>query len=233
MVGLGDGTRLLLITFACIAQARHRVEKRSAFPWAGPQPAYYKGGGAPSYKAGGEELDEGFKFTDDTITSGLDKDSDHGMYKISDNEIDIPHVDLEEHQASQEFGQGSIGTGFHDIGPKDVGQEIFAKMEEAAQHAMAIVEGAKKFTEEAVKEQEIKGNPDQAYKEQLALSPNDVHVDSTYPAAPAQAPPAAPPAAPPGAPPAEPPAAPPAEPAQPPPPAEPAQSPPPAAGWPQ
>lgn len=187
MVGLGDGTGLLLITFACIAQARPwGVEKRSAEPG----PGYYKGGGAPSYKAGGgEEVDEGFKFTEDTILQGFSKDSDLGMYKKTSREIDIPHVDLEEHQASMEFGKGSIGTGFHDIGPKDVGQEIFAKMEEAAQHAMAIVEGAKKFTEEAVKEQEIKGNAKQAYKEQLALSPNDVHVDSTYPSAPAAAPP--------------------------------------------
>jgi len=212
MVGLGDGTRLLLITFACIAQARPGVEKR----WAEPP---YKGGGAPSYKAGGgEEIGGGFKFTDDTIVPGFGKDADLEKYQKTSGEIDIPHVDLEEHQASMEFGKGKIGTGFHDIGPKDVGQEIFAKMEEAAQHAMAIVEGAKKFTEEAVKEQEIKGNSNQAYKEQLALSPNDVHVDSTYPAAPSAAPPAAPPATPPPAPPAEPPAAPPAAPAQPPPP---------------
>ena len=49
-----------------------------------------------------------------------------------------------------------IGEGFHDVGPKDVGQEIFAKMEEAAQHALAIIEGAKKFTEEAEKEQSVK-----------------------------------------------------------------------------
>ena len=54
--------------------------------------------------------------------------------------------------------KATIGTGFHDIGPKDVGQEIFAKMEEAAQHAMTIVEGAQKFTDEAAKEQSIKGD---------------------------------------------------------------------------
>merc|ERR1719290_873519 len=186
MVGLGDGTRLLLITFACIAQARPGVEKR----WAEPP---YKGGGAPSYKAGGgEEIGGGFKFTDDTIVPGFGKDADLEKYQKTSGEIDIPHVDLEEHRASMEFGKGKIGTGFHDIGPMDV------------------VEGAKKFTEEAVKEQEIKGNSNQAYKEQLALSPNDVHVDSTYPAAPSAAPPAAPPATPPPAPPAAP--------AQPPPP---------------
>lgn len=86
-----------------------------------------------------------------------------------------------------ESEKATIGSGFHDIGPKDVGQEIFAKMEEAAQHAMTIVEGAQKFTEEAAKEQAIKGDANGAYQDQLSLSPDHVHVDhkEDKPAAPA------------------------------------------------
>merc|ERR1719249_369923 len=185
MVGLGDGVSLLLISFACIAQARPGVEKRSA--------GYSYGGGA-----GGEEMDGGFKFTDDTILPNIEKEAQLGTYRTSSDDLDIPHINLEEHQVSMERETATIGSGFHDIGPKDVGQEIFAKMEEAAQHAMTIVEGAQKFTEEAAKEQEIKGDHKKAYKEQLSLSPNDVHVEShdapaaAAPAAPAATAPAAP-----------------------------------------
>jgi len=185
MVGIGDGVRLLLISFACITQARPGVEKRSA--------GYNYGG------SGGEEMEGGYKFTDDTILPNIEKEAELGTYKSSSSDaLDIPHINLEEHQASMEMESATIGKGFHDIGPKDVGQEIFAKMEEAAQHAMTIVEGAQKFTEEAAKEQEIKGDHKKAYKEQLSLSPNDVHVAShdapaaAAPAAPAAAAPAAP-----------------------------------------
>merc|ERR1712212_1098204 len=38
-------------------------------------------------------------------------------------------------------------------GPKDVAAELHAKIEEAAQHALAIIDGAKTFAEEAEKEQ--------------------------------------------------------------------------------
>merc|ERR550519_1377035 len=105
MVGLGDGTRLLLITFACIAQARPGVEKRSA------QPGYYPGS-AGGYKGGGagEEIDGGFKFTDDTILPGFSKDAELGTYQKSSNELDIPHVDLEELQASMESEKATIGS---------------------------------------------------------------------------------------------------------------------------
>merc|ERR1711962_837717 len=88
----------------------------------------------------------------------------------SSDDLDIPHINLEEQQVSME-------------------------MEEAAQHAMTIVEGAQKFTEEAAKEQEIKGDHKKAYKEQLSLSPNDVHLP-TNEAAPSATPAAAPSAAP-------------------------------------
>merc|ERR1719249_606692 len=169
MVGLGDGVSLLLISFACIAQARPGVEKRSA--------GYGYGGGA-----GGEEMDGGFKFTDDTILPNIEKEAQLGTYRTSSDDLDIPHINLEEHQVSMERETATIGSGFHDIGLKDVGQEIFAKMEEAAQHAMTIVEGAQKFTEEAAKEQEIKGDHKKAYKEQLSLSPNDVHLPASNPA---------------------------------------------------
>jgi len=177
MVGLGDGVRLLLISFAWTAQARPGVDKRSA--------GYgYGGGSAPA--GGGEEIDGGYKFTDDTILPNVEKEADLGTYKTSSDAggllDDIPHINLEEHQASMEMERATIGSGFHDIGPKDVGQEIFAKMEEAAQHAMTIIEGAQKFTEEAAKEQEIKGDHKKAYKEQLSLSPNDVHLPASNPA---------------------------------------------------
>ena len=52
-----------------------------------------------------------------------------------------------------EFGQTSAVSGTSDIGPKDVAAELHAKIEEAAQHALAIIDGAKTFAEEAEKEQ--------------------------------------------------------------------------------
>jgi len=52
-----------------------------------------------------------------------------------------------------EFGQISAVDGTSDIGPKDVAAELHAKIEEAAQHALAIIDGAKTFAEEAEKEQ--------------------------------------------------------------------------------
>ena len=52
-----------------------------------------------------------------------------------------------------EFGQASAVDGTSDIGPKDVAAELHAKIEEAAQHALAIIDGAKTFAEEAEKEQ--------------------------------------------------------------------------------
>merc|ERR1719515_77000 len=141
-----------------------------------PRPGEYSA--KESYAKGGGSLEGGYKFTDDVILpSGSGDDGTNVGYGKSAEDLDIPHINLEEHQTSMENEKATIGSGFHDIGPKDVGQEIFAKMEEAAQHAMAIVEGAQKFTEEAAKEQAIKGDANGAYKEQLSLSPGHIHVD--------------------------------------------------------
>ena len=52
-----------------------------------------------------------------------------------------------------EFSETSAVAGHSDIGPKDVAAELHAKIEEAAQHALAIIDGAKTFAEEAEKEQ--------------------------------------------------------------------------------
>ena len=43
-----------------------------------------------------------------------------------------------------------------DTGPADVGHEIHAKMEEAAEHALTIINGAFKFAADAENEQESK-----------------------------------------------------------------------------
>ena len=52
-----------------------------------------------------------------------------------------------------EFAETSAVAGHADVGPKDVAAELHAKIEEASQHALAIIEGAKTFAEEAEKEQ--------------------------------------------------------------------------------
>ena len=54
-----------------------------------------------------------------------------------------------------EYSETSAVAGHSDIGPKDVAAELHAKIEEAAQHALAIIDGAKTFAEEAEKEQVI------------------------------------------------------------------------------
>ena len=55
-----------------------------------------------------------------------------------------------------EFSEISASPGTSDLGPKDVAAELHAKIEEAAQHALAIIDGAKTFAEEAEKEQVFK-----------------------------------------------------------------------------
>ena len=60
-----------------------------------------------------------------------------------------------EPQSKLEFTETSAAMGHSDVGPKDVAAELHAKIEEAAQHALAIIEGAKTFAEEAEKEQVI------------------------------------------------------------------------------
>ena len=60
-------------------------------------------------------------------------------------------------------------AGFHDSGPKDIGHEIHAKMEEAAQHALSIINGAMKFTDEAEKEQSAKYDPAGALKDDMEV----------------------------------------------------------------
>ena len=52
-----------------------------------------------------------------------------------------------------EYSETSAVAGHSDVGPKDVAAELHAKIEEAAQHALAIIDGAKTFAEEAEKEQ--------------------------------------------------------------------------------
>jgi len=180
----------------------------AALVLARPRPGEYSA--KESYAKGGGSLEGGYKFTDDVILpSGSGDDGTNVGYGKSAEDLDIPHINLEEHQTSMENEKATIGSGFHDIGPKDVGQEIFAKMEEAAQHAMTIVEGAQKFTDEAAKEQSIKGDANGAYQEQLSLSPDHVHVEgSSDPSmsaahAPAASAPASAPAAAPAAAPAE------------------------------
>merc|ERR1719147_359807 len=148
----------------------------AALVLARPRPGEYSA--KESYAKGGGSLEGGYKFTDDVILpSGSGDDGTNVGYGKSAEDLDIPHINLEEHQTSMENEKATIGSGFHDIGPKDVGQEIFAKMEEAAQHANAIVEGAQKFTEEAAKEQAIKGDANGAYQEQLSLSPGHIHAE--------------------------------------------------------
>merc|ERR1712136_228677 len=122
-------------------------------------------------KEGGASMEGGFKFTDKQILDPLTSLSESTYSAKSRESLDIKPVNLEEgHDTSWDRG-AKIGEGFH-----DVGQEIFAKMEEAAQHALAIIEGAKKFTEEAEKEQSVKSDVNAAYKDQLRLSPDQEHV---------------------------------------------------------
>merc|ERR1719378_2030554 len=161
----------LLIAAAALLAAAAAVQARPGY---GAKESYAK----DSYKGGGD-LEGGYKFTDDVILPNSGGAGVELEYGKSTEDLDIPHINLEEHQTSMENEKATIGTGFHDIGPKDVGQEIFAKMEEAAQHAMTIVEGAQKFTDEAAKEQSIKGDANGAYQEQLSLSPGHVHVEGS------------------------------------------------------
>merc|ERR1711910_43427 len=58
-----------------------------------------------------------------------------------------------------EFSEISASPGTSDLGPKDVAAELHAKIEEAAQHALAIIDGAKTFAEEAEKEQAARQDP--------------------------------------------------------------------------
>jgi len=127
-------------------------------------------------KEGGASMEGGFKFTDKQILDPLASLTESTYSAKSRESLDIKPVNLEEHHDTSWDRGAKIGEGFHDVGPKDVGQEIFAKMEEAAQHALAIIEGAKKFTEEAEKEQSVKSNVNAAYKDQLRLSPDQVVV---------------------------------------------------------
>jgi len=64
-----------------------------------------------------------------------------------------------------------------DIGPSDLGHEMHAKMEEAVEHALAIINGAAKFAEEAQLEQESqpgKSDPEARYKRAVRLAANMV-----------------------------------------------------------
>ena len=56
-----------------------------------------------------------------------------------------------EHPTSYNNGGGTNKVA--DLGPGDTGHEMHAKMEEAVEHAIAIINGAAKFAEEAYLEQ--------------------------------------------------------------------------------
>ena len=43
-------------------------------------------------------MDGGFKFTDDTILPNIEKEAQLGTYRTSSDDLDIPHINLEEHQ---------------------------------------------------------------------------------------------------------------------------------------
>ena len=58
-----------------------------------------------------------------------------------------------EKEPKLEFSESSAALGHTDVGPRDVAAELHAKIEEAAHHALTIIEGAKTFAEEAEKEQ--------------------------------------------------------------------------------
>ncbi len=60
-----------------------------------------------------------------------------------------------------------------DVGPSDLGHEMHAKMEEAVEHALAIINGAAKFAEEAQLEQESlpgKSEPEARYRRNIELA---------------------------------------------------------------
>ena len=80
-------------------------------------------------------------------TSSLDS---YGTKKKTFSSLDF------ESPSKLEFSETSALSGHSDIGPKDVAAELHAKIEEAAQHALAIIDGAKTFAEEAEKEQVCK-----------------------------------------------------------------------------
>ena len=59
--------------------------------------------------------------------------------------------------ASEYPGSHSSGTNrVADLGPGDTGHEMHAKMEEAIEHALAIINGAAKFADEAQLEQVVR-----------------------------------------------------------------------------
>jgi hypothetical protein len=62
------------------------------------------------------------------------------------------------------YAAGSLGgTRLSDVGPGETGHELHAKMEEAIEHAIAIINGAAKFAEEA-------------YLEQVPITQNNVTI---------------------------------------------------------
>ena len=64
-----------------------------------------------------------------------------------------------------------VGQGV-DAGPSDVGHELHAKMEEAAEKALAIIEHAGKYLDDATKEQ--------SKKEAMSISVNDKDTKSPW-----------------------------------------------------
>ena len=81
--------------------------------------------------------------------SGAGSDSGYQNVKRSFSSFDF------DSPSKLEYSETSAVAGHSDVGPKDVAAELHAKIEEAAQHALAIIDGAKTFAEEAEKEQVI------------------------------------------------------------------------------
>merc|ERR1712126_656322 len=73
--------------------------------------------------------------------SGAGSDSGYQNVKRSFSSFDF------DSPSKLEYSETSAVAGHSDVGPKDVAAELHAKIEEAAQHALAIIDGAKTFAE--------------------------------------------------------------------------------------
>lgn len=65
-----------------------------------------------------------------------------------------------------------------DSGPSEVGHEMHAKMEEAAQHALSIINSAHKFLDDAEKEQSRYHNPNKFDIEPQSVGKASAGADS-------------------------------------------------------
>merc|ERR1719322_742624 len=77
-----------------------------------PRPGEYSA--KESYAKGGGSLEGGYKFTDDVILpSGSGDDGTNVGYGKSAEDLDIPHINLEEHQTSMENEKALRTWTFH------------------------------------------------------------------------------------------------------------------------